>query len=183
MQENRGTKYHGTDYEKAINRNCGKVEMEDQMVGVRSLMAEPWVDESRVGVHGWSYGGFMTLSLATTYPDVFKVAVAGGPVIDWRWYEIMYGERYMDTPATNAEGFESTSLINKATNLKAKTLIIQGAVDSTVVPHNALSFIQKCVDNAIPVDYFTFPKAPHNMTGTDRVYLYNILTDYFCKNL
>ncbi|MBO4570883.1 MAG: S9 family peptidase [Bacteroidales bacterium] len=183
VQENRGTKYHGTDYEKAINRNCGKVEMEDQMVGVRSLMAEPWVDESRVGVHGWSYGGFMTLSLATTYPDVFKVAVAGGPVIDWRWYEIMYGERYMDTPATNAEGFESTSLINKATNLKAKTLIIQGAVDSTVVPHNALSFIQKCVDNAIPVDYFTFPKAPHNMTGTDRVYLYNILTDYFCKNL
>ncbi len=183
IQENRGTQYHGSAYEKAINRNCGKEEMKDQMVGVRSLMAEPWVDETRVGVHGWSYGGFMTLSLATTYPDVFKVAVAGGPVIDWRWYEIMYGERYMDTEATNKEGFESTSLINKAPNLKAKTLIIQGAEDSTVVPYNALSFIQKCVDNAIPVDYFTFPKAPHNMSGTDRVYLYNILTDYFCKNL
>ena len=183
VQENRGTLYHGSDYEKAINRNCGKEEMKDQMVGVRSLMAEPWVDETRVGVHGWSYGGFMTLSLATTYPDVFKVAVAGGPVIDWRWYEIMYGERYMDTEATNKEGLESTSLINKATGLKAKTLIIQGAVDSTVVPHNALSFIQKCVDNAIPVDYFTFPKAPHNMMGTDRVYLYNILTNYFTENL
>lgn len=183
IQENRGTQYHGAAYERAINRNCGKVEMEDQMVGIRSLMEEPWIDKDRVGVHGWSYGGFMTLSLATTYPDVFKVAVAGGPVIDWRWYEIMYGERYMDTPETNKEGFESTSLINKATNLKAKTLIIQGAVDSTVVPQNALSFVQKCVDNAVPVQYFTFPKAPHNMIGNDRTYLYNILTDFFQNNL
>lgn len=183
VQENRGTLYHGAEYERAINRNCGKVEMEDQMVGIRSLLSEPWVDRSRVGVHGWSYGGFMTLSLASTYPDVFKVAVAGGPVIDWRWYEIMYGERYMDTPETNAEGFESTSLINKAPSLKARTLVIQGAVDSTVVPQNALSFVQKCVDNAVPVQYFTFPKGPHNMTGKDKTYLYNIITDFFSNNL
>jgi len=183
IQENRGTQCHGAAYERAINRNCGKVEMADQMVGINSLLAEPWIDKERVGVHGWSYGGFMTLSLATTYPEVFKVAVAGGPVIDWRWYEIMYGERYMDTPETNLEGFEATSLINKAKNLKAKTLIVQGAVDSTVVPQNALSFVQTCVDNAVPVQYFTFPKGPHNMTGKDKPYLYNILTDFFQNNL
>ncbi|MBO5276507.1 MAG: DPP IV N-terminal domain-containing protein, partial [Alistipes sp.] len=117
VMDNRGTSNRGAEFEKAINRQCGQAEMADQMEGMKWLMSHEWVDKDRIGVHGWSYGGFMTISLITNYPDVFKVGVAGGPVIDWKWYEIMYGERYMDNTQNNPEGFELTSLINKATNL------------------------------------------------------------------
>lgn len=183
IQDNRGTPSHGTEYAQAINRLCGQAEMEDQMVGIRRLMEQEWIDCDRIGVHGWSYGGFMTLSLATAYPEVFKVAVAGGPVIDWKWYEIMYGERYMDTELTNPEGFARTSLIGKVGNLKAKTLICQGAIDNTVVWEHCLSFIQECIRQQVQIDFFTFPKALHNMYGMERVYLYDKITAFFENNL
>jgi dipeptidyl-peptidase-4 len=179
VQDNRGTQNRGAAFEKAINRQCGQAEMADQMVGVNCLKSLPFVDSSRIGVHGWSYGGFMTISLLTNYPDTFKVGVAGGPVIDWKWYEIMYGERYMDNPETNPEGFAKTSLINKATSLKAKLLICQGAVDNTVVWEHSLSFIQECISNNIQVDYFPYPRAEHNMRGIERVHLYQKISDYF----
>ncbi len=183
IQDNRGTQNRGAAFEQAINRQCGKAEMEDQMVGIDWLRSQPFVDASRIGVHGWSYGGFMTISLLTTYPDVFKVGVAGGPVIDWKWYEIMYGERYMDNPQTNPEGFESTSLINKAGNLKGKLLICQGAIDDTVVWEHSLSFIQQCIDLDIPVDYFPYPVAQHNVAGRNRLHLMDKITQYFEDNL
>ena len=179
VQDNRGTSNRGAAFEKAINRQCGKAEMEDQMVGIKRLMALPYVDASRIGVHGWSYGGFMTISLMTTYPDVFKVGVAGGPVIDWKWYEIMYGERYMDNPETNPEGFAATSLIGKAPQLKGKLLICQGAIDDTVVWEHSLSFIQECIDRLIPVDYFPYPVAKHNVGGRNRIHLMDKVTQYF----
>ncbi|MBQ2501779.1 MAG: DPP IV N-terminal domain-containing protein [Bacteroidales bacterium] len=179
VQDNRGTSNRGAEFEKAINRQCGQAEMADQMVGVNHLKTLPYVDSSRIGVHGWSYGGFMTISLVTNYPDTFKVGVAGGPVIDWKWYEIMYGERYMDNPETNPEGFEKTSLVEKATNLKSKLLICQGAIDNTVVWEHSLSFLQKCISNNIPVDYFPYPAAEHNMRGIERVHLYQKISDYF----
>ena len=179
IQDNRGTENRGAAFEKAINRRCGQAEMEDQMVGVNWLRSLPYVDKDRVGVHGWSYGGFMTISLMTTYPDVFKVGVAGGPVIDWKWYEIMYGERYMDNPQTNPDGFQATSLINKAQNLKGKLLICQGAIDETVVWEHSLSFIQECIDREIPVDYFPYPVAQHNVHGRNRIHLMDKVTQYF----
>jgi len=179
VQDNRGTQNRGAAFEKAINRQCGKAEMEDQMVGIRRLMELPYVDSERIGVHGWSYGGFMTISLMTNYPEVFKVGVAGGPVIDWKWYEIMYGERYMDTPKANPEGFEATSLINKATNLKGHLLICQGAIDDTVVWQHSLSFLQECIDNGVPVDYFPYPVAKHNVFGRNRIHLMDKVTQYF----
>ena len=179
VQDNRGTQNRGAAFEKAINRQCGRAEMEDQMVGINWLKSLPYVDASRIGVHGWSYGGFMTISLLTTYPDTFKVGVAGGPVIDWKWYEIMYGERYMDTPQTNPEGFEATSLINKAKNLKGKLLICQGAIYDTVVWEHSLSFIQQCIDLEIPVDYFPYPTAKHNVFGRNRIHLMDKVTQYF----
>ena len=179
VQDNRGTSNRGAAFEKAINRQCGQVEMEDQMVGVRRLMEQPWVDSSRIGVHGWSYGGFMTISLMTNYPDVFKVGVAGGPVIDWKWYEVMYGERYMDNPESNAGGFAKTSLISKAKDLKGKLLICQGAVDDTVVWEHSLSFIQECIDNNVQVDYFPYPIAKHNVMGRNRIHLMDKVTMYF----
>ena len=178
-QDNRGTPYHGAEYEKAINRRCGQVEMEDQMAGISLLLDEPWVDRERVGVHGCSYGGFMTISLMTHYPEVFKVGVAGGPVIDWKWYEVMYGERYMDTPQTNPEGFASTSLMNQAANLKGKLLICQGAVDNTVVWQHSLNFVQKCIEEGVQLDYFPYPRSEHNVSGIWRVHLHDKITRYF----
>ena len=153
--------------------------MEDQMVGINWLRSQPFVDAERIGVHGWSYGGFMTISLITNYPDVFKVGVAGGPVIDWKWYEIMYGERYMDTPETNPEGFAKTSLIEHAKDLKGHLLVIQGAIDDTVVWEHSLSFIQQCIDLDIPVHYFPYPVARHNVAGRNRLHLMYKVTAYF----
>jgi dipeptidyl-peptidase-4 len=153
--------------------------MADQMEGVKMLMSLPYVDAERIGVHGWSYGGFMTISLITNYPEVFKVAVAGGPVIDWKWYEVMYGERYMDNPAVNPEGYAKTSLINKAKDLKGKLLICQGAIDPVVVWEHSLSFIRECIKNNVQVDYFPYPCAEHNVMGKDRVHLHDKISMYF----
>ena len=179
IQDNRGTENRGAAFEKAINRRCGQAEMADQMVGINWLRSLPYVDANRIGVHGWSYGGFMTISLMTTYPDVFKVGVAGGPVIDWKWYEVMYGERSMDNPRTNPEGFALTSLLDKAEKLKGHLLICQGAVDETVVWEHSLSFIQNCIDLGIPVDYFPYPIAQHNVHGRNRIHLMDKVTQYF----
>ena len=179
VQDNRGTSNRGAAFEKAINRRCGEAEMADQMVGIKRLLQQPWIDSERVGVHGWSYGGFMTISLMTNYPEVFKVGVAGGPVIDWKWYEVMYGERYMDTPETNPEGFEATSLIDKASNLKGRLLICQGAIDNTVLWQHSLSFVQKCIEEGVRLDYFPYPCSEHNVSGKWRIHLHDKITDYF----
>ena len=179
VQDNRGTQRQGLEYEQAIWRQCGKAEMEDQMVGVEMLKSLPYVDKDRIGVHGWSYGGFMTISLMTHYPETFKVGVAGGPVIDWKWYEVMYGERYMDHPDVNAGGYAGTSLINQVKNLKGRLLICQGAIDNTVVWQHSLNFIQECIDKNVRVDYFPYPKAEHNVMGENRVHLMDKVTLYF----
>ncbi len=179
VQDNRGTSNRGAAFEKAIHGQCGQAEMADQIEGVKMLMELPYVDNDRIGVHGWSYGGFMTISLITNYPDIFKVAVAGGPVIDWKWYEVMYGERYMDNPAVNPEGYAKTSLINKAKDLKGKLLICQGAIDPVVVWEHSLSFVQECIRNNVQVDYFPYPVAEHNMIGKERVHLHDKITMYF----
>jgi dipeptidyl-peptidase-4 len=179
VMDNRGTDNRGLEFEQAIHRQCGVNEMADQIAGIEWLKSHSWVDSSRIGVHGWSYGGFMTISLMVNHPDIFKVGVAGGPVIDWRWYEVMYGERYMETEATNAEGLNATSLIPRAKELKGKLLICQGAVDDVVVWQHSLNFIDECVKNWIPVDYFPYPRAKHNVRGKDRVHLMQKVTDYF----
>ncbi len=179
VMDNRGTSNRGAEYEKAIHRQCGQCEMQDQMAGMQWLMSHPWVDRDRIGVHGWSYGGYMTISLMTNYPDVFKVGVAGGPVIDWKWYEVMYGERYMETPETNAEGFEKVSLLNRAADLKGKLLICQGAMDGTVVWQHSLNFVRKCIESNVQVDYFPYPLAEHNVFGKDAVHLHDKISGYF----
>ncbi|MCI6493578.1 MAG: prolyl oligopeptidase family serine peptidase, partial [Bacteroidales bacterium] len=179
VQDNRGTSNRGLDFEQAIWGQCGQAEMADQMVGVRALMELPYIDTERIGVHGWSYGGFMTISLITNYPEVFKVGVAGGPVIDWKWYEVMYGERYMGNPADNADGYAKTSLIAKAKDLKGKLLICQGVIDPVVVWENSLSFVRECVKNNVQVDYFPYPRAEHNVLGKDRVHLMDKVSIYF----
>lgn len=184
VQDNRGTQNRGIEFEQAINRRCGQVEMEDQMYGLSRLLEKsPWIDRERIGVSGWSYGGFMTISLITNYPETFKVAACGGPVIDWKWYEVMYGERYMDNPLTNPEGFEQTSLIGKAGDLKGHLLICQGMNDATVLPINSLSFVQKCVELGVQLDYFPYPVSEHNVERKWRRHLLEKFVDYFNTNL
>jgi dipeptidyl-peptidase-4 len=179
VMDNHGTSNRGRDFENAIHRQCGQREMQDQIKGAELLKSKSWVDADRIGVHGWSYGGFMTVSLITNYPEIYKVAVAGGPVIDWKWYEVMYGERYMDTPDENPEGYSKTSLINKAKDLKGKLLICHGLVDPVVVIEHSLSFISECIKHSVQVDYFPYPLAEHNVGGRDRIHLMQKITDYF----
>ena len=179
IQDNRGTQNRGAEFEKAIHGQCGQAEMADQMEGIKMLMELPYVDKDRIGVHGWSYGGFMTISLMTNYPEIFKVGVAGGPVIDWKWSEVMYGERYMGHPDENSEGYQKTSLINKAADLKGKLLICQGAIDPVVLWQHSLSFVRACVVNNVQVDYFPYPRHEHNVMGKDRVHLHDKITMYF----
>ena len=177
--DNRGSEDRGRDFEQVTFRRLGQEEMKDQMKGVDFLCSLPYVDSNRLGVHGWSYGGFMTTSLMTTYPDVFKVGVAGGPVIDWKWYEVMYGERYMDTPQQNPEGYELTSCINKAKNLKGKLQIIIGMNDPTCVPQHSLQFLNACAEAGTQPDFFAYPGEGHNMAGHKSVHLHERITQYF----
>lgn len=177
--DNRGSCDRGRDFEQATFRHLGVEEMKDQIKGVEYLKSLAYVDTTRLGVHGWSFGGFMTTSLMTTYPDVFKVGVAGGPVIDWKWYEVMYGERYMDTPQANPEGYAETSLINKAKNLKGKLQIIIGTNDPTVVPQHAISFLKACIEAGTQPDFFVYPGEGHNMMGHQSVHLHERITQYF----
>ena len=177
--DNRGSQYRGKDFEQVTFRQLGQVEMQDQMEGVRYLKSLPYVDADKLGVHGWSFGGFMTISLMLNYPDVFKVGVAGGPVIDWKWYEVMYGERYMDTPQTNPEGYEKTSLIHKAKKLKGRLQIISGYNDDTVVLQHCLSFLAACIEAGTQPDFFVYPGEAHNMRGHQSVHLHERITRYF----
>ena len=177
--DNRGSENRGKDFEQVIYRQMGQEEMKDQMKGVEFLSSLPYVDTSRLGVHGWSYGGYMTISLMTNYKDVFKVGVAGGPVIDWKWYEVMYGERYMDTPQENPEGYAKCSLLSKAKDLSGKLLIITGYNDKTVVPQHCLNFIYECNLAGTYPDFFAFPAEEHNMKKHQSVVLHERITQYF----
>ena len=177
--DNRGSENRGKAFEQATFRQLGQIEMQDQMKGVEYLKSLPYVDADKIGVHGWSFGGFMTISLMTNYPDVFKVGVAGGPVIDWHWYEVMYGERYMDTPQTNPEGYKKTSLLYTAKNLKGKLQIIQGLNDVTVVPQHCLTFLKACIAAGTQSDFFVYPGEPHNMRGHQSTHLHERISQYF----
>lgn len=177
--DNRGTSNRGFDFENITHRQLGVVETKDQMSGVAYLKSLPYVDADRIGVHGWSFGGFMTMNLMLRHSDVFKVGVAGGPVTDWKYYEIMYGERYMDSPQENPEGYKETSMVNRASDLKGRLLIIHGDEDPTVVMQHSLQFIKSAIGKGTHPDFFVYPGHGHNMIGRDRVHLHEHITRYF----
>lgn len=177
--DGRGSDNRGRKFEQATFRKLGTVEMEDQLKGVAYLKSLPYVDANRMGVHGWSFGGFMTTSLMLRHPDAFQVAVAGGPVMDWKMYEVMYTERYMDTPQQNPEGYETANLLTKTKNLKGKLLLIHGTNDATVVWQHSINFLRNAVSENVQVDYFVYPGYEHNVRGKDRVHLMQKITDYF----
>ena len=181
--DNRGSANRGMEFENATFRHLGIEEGKDQVKGVEFLKTLPYIDGNRIGVHGWSFGGHMTTALLLRYPEIFKVGVAGGPVIDWGYYEIMYGERYMDTPQTNPEGYQETNLKNLAGKLKGHLLIIHDDHDDTCVPQHTLSFMKACVDARTYPDLFIYPNHKHNVIGRDRVHLHEKITRYFKANL
>lgn len=177
--DGRGSSNRGLDFEQAVFRKLGTVEMDDQLKGVAYLKSLPYVDENRLGVHGWSFGGFMTTSLMTRHAGIFKCGVAGGPVIDWKMYEAMYTERYMDTPEENPDGYEDANLLSKAKKLKGHLLMIHGANDDVVVWQHSVKFLKASVDEGTQLDYFIYPGHLHNVRGKDRVHLMQKISDYF----
>ena len=177
--DNRGSSNRGLEFENATFRQLGIEEGKDQVKGVEFLKSQPYIDGNRIGVHGWSFGGHMTTALMLRYPEIFKVGVAGGPVIDWGYYEVMYGERYMDTPQSNPKGYKQCNLNNLAGNLKGHLLIIHDDHDDTCVPQHTLSFMKACVDARTYPDLFIYPTHKHNVKGRDRVHLHEKITRYF----
>ena len=181
--DNRGTNNRGRNFESVVHRHLGMPETKDQLQGVKYLQSLPYVDVNRIGVHGWSFGGFMTLNLQLRHPEVFKVGVAGGPVVDWSMYEVMYGERYMDTPHENPDGYAESNMLNHVSALNGKLMIIHGVQDQTVVMQHSMKFLRECVKEEKQVDFFAYPTHPHNVRGEDRVHLMRKVSDYFFDNL
>lgn len=180
--DNRGSGERGFAFESQIHRQLGTVEIEDQMKGVDYLKSLPYVDGNRLAVHGWSFGGFMTTSLMLRKAGTFNVGVAGGPVTDWKYYEVMYGERYMDTPEENAKGYEQASLFTHAANLKGDLLLIHGTVDDVVVPQHNYNLVKKFVELGIQMDFFPYPMHKHNVSGKDRVHLIEKVLNYVIEH-
>ena len=181
--DSRGSDNRGLEFENCTFRQLGVEEMKDQVEGAKFLQSLPYVNADKIGVHGWSFGGFMTTNLMLTYPEIFKVGVAGGPVIDWQYYEVMYGERYMDTPQTNPEGYKNSNLKLKAGNLKGRLEVIIGGADPTCVPQHSYTFLRACIDAGTHPDFFVYPEDGHNMMGRDRVHLHEHITRYFENHL
>ncbi len=178
-----GTPFRGREFEQQTFRRLGEYEMKDQMIGVEYLKSLPYVDASRMTLFGWSFGGFMTCSIMTKYPNVFKVAVAGGPVIDWSYYEVMYTERYMDTPQQNPDGYKQTSILNAIQNLKGKLLVIHGAEDDVVVWQHSMMLLKTAIDKGVQLDYFVYPTHKHNVLGKDRAHLIEKVCNYIIENI
>jgi len=181
--DNRGSARRGFNFENIIHRRVGTTEIKDQLVGVDYLKSLPYVDTSRMAVHGWSFGGFMTSSLMLRTPGTFKVGVAGGPVTDWKYYEVMYGERYMDKPQENPEGYKTAALHNYVDNLEGPLMLIIGSVDPVVVPQHSYTLLKSFVEAGKQVDFFTYPMHEHNVLGKDRVHLMRKVLDYIDEKL
>ena len=181
--DNRGTSCRGAEFEKCIHRQLGKLEMEDQMCGVEYLKSLPYVDANRIGLDGWSFGGFMTLSLITEHPETFKAASCGGPVVNWAWYEVMYGERYMDTPEENPEGYAAANILTKIKNVKCPLLVMHGCQDHTVVWQHTLELMRQAVTDGIEVEYFPYTIYDHNVIGPERVHLWHKIERFHNQNL
>jgi len=181
--DNRGSANRGIEFEQSTFRQLGTVEMDDQKKFIEYLSDLPYIDKERMGIHGWSFGGFMTMNMMLTYPGLFKVGVAGGPVCDWSMYEVMYTERYMDTPQTNEEGYKNNNLIDRAQYLKDDLLVIHGTMDDVVLWQHSQAFVESCIDNGVQLDYFIYPGHEHNVGGKDRLHLMKKILDYIDERI
>ncbi|GAB4405936.1 MAG: S9 family peptidase [Bacteroidia bacterium] len=181
--DTRGSANRGRDFEQAVYRQFGTQEMADVLAGVTYLRSQPYVDSTRMAVYGWSFGGFLTTSLMLRQPGLFRVGVAGGPVIDWRLYEVMYTERYMDTPQENPEGYAKANLLNYIDRLQGRLFIIHGQQDDVVLPQHSFQLLRKAEEQRVQVDYYPYATYPHNVRGIDRAHLFEKIARYIDEGL
>lgn len=181
--DGRGSKGRGLEFEQAVHRRLGERETADQMTGVEHLRSLDYVDSDRMAVHGWSFGGFMTLNLMLREPGTFQVGVAGGAVTDWRFYEVMYTERYMDEPEDNADGYEGSRVTGLADQLQGDLMLVHGTSDDVVVPQHCMVMLNAFINADKQVDLFLYPGHKHNVRGPDRVHLMTKVLDYIDEKL
>jgi dipeptidyl-peptidase-4 len=181
--DGRGTLNRGIGWQHAIHRRLGTKEVEDQVDALEHVLAEPFADASRVGVTGWSYGGFMTLSLMTREGARYQVGVAGAPVTDWSYYETGYGERYMDLPSENEEGYLTANPGAHVKGLKGRLLVVHGTADDTVVPQSTYAFLRRCIDAGKPVETMFYPGQKHGLVGRDFEHFLRKMTEMFDRYL
>lgn len=180
--DNRGSANRGFEFESVIHRRLGDIETKDQLKGIDYLKSLPYVDASRIAVHGWSFGGFMASSLILRHPEIFTTAIAGGAVTDWKFYEIMYGERYMDSPEQNPEGYENSRVGKYLSNLKGKLLFIHGSVDDVVVPQHVMNIMQESISKGLLIDFSIYPMHAHGVRGADHANLVERILEYVKTN-
>jgi dipeptidyl-peptidase-4 len=181
--ENRGGQGRGHAFETAIYRALGPIELADQVAGVKYLISLGYVDSAKVGIHGWSYGGFMTLNAVLNAPDVFRCGIAGAPVTSWMNYDTIYTERYMGLPSDNSEGYRSTALPPKAKNLKAKLMIVHNFEDDNVLFQNTLQMIDALELAGKEFEFMLYPQKSHGVGGVAARQMNASMLDFFDRNL
>ncbi|MCS7077577.1 MAG: S9 family peptidase [Bacteroidia bacterium] len=182
--DNRGTDGRGAAFKKATYKNLGKLECEDQIEVAKYLSAQSWVDGKRIGIWGWSFGGYLTSLCMTKGADYFKAGIAVAPVTNWRYYDTIYTERFLQTPQLNPAGYDDNSPITHAAKLKGKYLIIHGTADDNVHFQNAVDFIDALIKANVQFESFYYPNRNHGIYGGNtRYHLYKMMTNFWLKNL
>jgi dipeptidyl-peptidase-4 len=182
--DNRGSAFRGTAFQAPIHDQLGNVEVADQLQGAFWLGSQAFVDPARIGVWGWSYGGYMTLMLMFKAPDVFHVGVSGAPVTDWALYDTHYTERYLDRPQNNAAGYSASSVLPYAKDLKGKLLVMHGMADDNVLFLHSTKLFRKLQYLEKPFDIMVYPGAKHGLTRQlDGRHAYATILRYFNERL
>ncbi len=183
--DGRGTGFKGRDFKKVTYKELGKYEIEDQIDAAKELGKRAYIDEDRIGIWGWSYGGFMSSLAITKGADVFKMAIAVAPVTSWRYYDSVYTERYMQTPQENAAGYDDNSPVNFADQLKGDYLLIHGTGDDNVHVQNSMQMINALVEANKQFDYFTYPDRAHGIYKgkNTRLHLFKKMTTFIDRSL
>ena len=182
--DGRGTGYRGTKYKKATYKNLGKYEIEDQIAAAQWIGSQSFVDAGRIGIFGWSFGGYMASLAMTKGADVFKVGIAVAPVTTWRYYDTIYTERYLQTPQENPQGYDENSPINFADLMKGKYLLIHGTTDDNVHYQNAVDMAEALIQKNKEFEFMTYPDKNHGIYGGNtRLHLYQKMTDFILNNL
>ena len=183
QMDNRGTSGRGRQWETALRGRFGKRELADQLEGIRYLVSLGFVDAERIGVNGWSYGGFMTLYSLFNSPDTFRSGIAGAPVTDWRQYDTIYTERYLGLPGENEEGYRDSSPIYQAARLKGKLLLIHNFEDDNVLFQHTARMMKALQEEGKEFELMLYPQKTHGVTGKTRAHLLRIQTGFFERTL
>jgi dipeptidyl-peptidase-4 len=182
--DNRGVVHYGKAFQEPAYKRLGVVEVEDQLVGVEWLRQQPYVDPGRIGVFGWSYGGYMTLMMLMQAPGALAAGVAVAPVTDWAYYDTHYTERYMGTPQADPDAYRAGNVLSYATRLADPLLLMHGMADDNVLFSNSTALMEKLQQAAIPFELMTYPGGKHSLVGENiRVHVYRTMTDFFNRHL